>query len=54
MRIDEAFDDFQKSVNEDIDQTRLARDRRDLFKKALGSEPDVAEVFGSGSLRASA
>ncbi|MEU9014746.1 hypothetical protein AB0D12_34390 [Streptomyces sp. NPDC048479] len=50
MRIDEAFDDFQKSVNEDIDQTRLARDRRDLFRKALGSEPDVAEVFGSGSL----
>lgn len=50
MRIDEAFDDFQKSVNEDVGQTRLARDRRDLFKKALISESDVADVFGSGSL----
>ncbi|MFG3151509.1 hypothetical protein ACGF7W_05620 [Streptomyces sp. NPDC048219] len=50
MRIDEAFDDFLGSVNENIDQTRLARDRRDLFKKALSSEPDVTEAFGSGSL----
>ncbi|GAA1119124.1 MULTISPECIES: hypothetical protein [Streptomyces] len=53
MRIDEAFDDFQRSVNEDVGQTRLARDRRDLFKRALISEPDVTEAFGSGSLRRS-
>ncbi|MFG2485013.1 hypothetical protein ACGFSI_19940 [Streptomyces virginiae] len=53
MRIDEAFDDFQRSVNEDVSQTRLARDRRDLFKRVLISEPDVTEAFGSGSLRRS-
>ncbi|MGW0501243.1 hypothetical protein ACWD0Z_39255 [Streptomyces sp. NPDC003007] len=50
MGIDEAFDAFQKSVNEDIDKTRLARERRDLFKTALRGEPDVLEAFGSGSL----
>ncbi|MFE5710125.1 hypothetical protein ACFQ7J_04745 [Streptomyces sp. NPDC056501] len=50
MGIDESFDEFQKSVNEDVGQTRLARDRRDLFKAALKGEPDVAEAFGSGSL----
>lgn len=50
MGIDDAFDEFQKIVNEDIDKTRLARRRRDLFKAALLSEPDVVETFGSGSL----
>lgn len=50
MGIDDAFDAFQKTVNEDIDKTRLARERRDLFKTALLSEPDVVETFGSGSL----
>ncbi|MFF8674222.1 hypothetical protein [Streptomyces sp. NPDC015242] len=50
MGIDDAFDAFQKTVNEDIDKTRLARERRDLFKTALLSEPDVLETFGSGSL----
>ncbi|NGO43052.1 SMODS domain-containing nucleotidyltransferase [Streptomyces ureilyticus] len=50
MGIDEAFDAFQKTVNEDIDKTRLARERRDLFKTALLSEPDILETFGSGSL----
>ncbi|MYT10792.1 MULTISPECIES: hypothetical protein [Streptomyces] len=50
MGIDDAFDAFQKTVNEDIDKTRLARERRDLFKAALGGEPDVLETFGSGSL----
>ncbi|MFF2601307.1 hypothetical protein [Streptomyces californicus] len=53
MRIDEAFDELQRNVNEDVDQTRLARDRRDLFKSALISEPDVTKVFGSGSLQRS-
>ena len=42
MGIDDAFDAFQKTVNEDIDKTRLARERRDLFKTALLSEPDAA------------
>ncbi|MFJ9105473.1 hypothetical protein ACIRJM_44280 [Streptomyces sp. NPDC102405] len=50
MGIDEAFDALQKAVNEDIDKTGLARERRDLFKTALLSEPDVLETFGSGSL----
>lgn len=50
MGIDEAFDEFQRTVNEDIEKTRLARERRDLFKEALLSEPDVVETFGSGSL----
>lgn len=50
MGIDEAFDALQKAVNEDIDKTGLARERRDLFKTALLSEPDVLDTFGSGSL----
>ncbi|WP_285573745.1 hypothetical protein [Streptomyces sp. RTGN2] len=50
MGIDEAFDALQKAVNEDIGKTGLARERRDLFKTALLSEPDVLETFGSGSL----
>lgn len=50
MGIDEAFDALQKAVNEDIGKTGLARKRRDLFKTALLSEPDVLETFGSGSL----
>lgn len=50
MGIDDAFDAYQRTVNEDIDKTKLARERRDLFKSALLSEPDVAGAFGSGSL----
>ncbi|AQW56545.1 hypothetical protein ACIQPP_49470 [Streptomyces violaceusniger] len=50
MGIDDAFNDYQKTVNEDLDKTKLARERRDLFKTALLSEPDVLETFGSGSL----
>jgi hypothetical protein len=53
MGLDEAFDDFQRTVDADRDQVALARDRRDVFKKAFGSEDDVTEVFGSGSLRRS-
>ncbi|GAB2841853.1 hypothetical protein GCM10027176_52110 [Actinoallomurus bryophytorum] len=50
MGLVKAFDDYQDSVNADIEQVRLARARRDVFKKALGAEDDVEEVFGSGSL----
>jgi len=50
MGLDEAFDEFQKTVDADRDQVVLARERRDTFKKAFGSESDVADVFGSGSL----
>ncbi|BBA98483.1 hypothetical protein RVR_4673 [Actinacidiphila reveromycinica] len=50
MGINEAFDSLQKTVDEDIAKTRLARERRDLFKEALRKEPDVLKTFGSGSL----
>lgn len=50
MGMDDAFDAFQRAVNEDLDQVKLARARRELFKSALMSEGDVTESFGSGSL----
>ncbi|MEU3571254.1 hypothetical protein AB0E96_22950 [Kitasatospora sp. NPDC036755] len=50
MGIDAAFDAFQRTVNEDIEQVKLARQRRDIFKRALLSESEVTEAFGSGSL----
>jgi predicted nucleotidyltransferase len=48
--VEGAFDDFQEVVNADKEHVDLARERRDIFKKAFKAEPDVAEVFGSGSL----
>lgn len=53
MSLDEAFDEYQKSVDADPDQVKEARQRRDTFKAALGAEADVVEVWGSGSLRRS-
>lgn len=53
MDLNKAFDEYQRSVDADPAQVCLARDRRDVFKTALGGEPDVVEVFGSGSLRRS-
>ncbi|PWU46299.1 hypothetical protein DLJ47_32835 [Micromonospora sp. S4605] len=50
MGVEKAFDDFQTVVNADKDRVDLARQRRDTFKKAFKDEPDVEEVFGSGSL----
>ena len=50
MDLTEAFDAYQRTVNADIEQVKLARERRDTFKKALKGEADVLEVFGSGSL----
>lgn len=50
MGINDAFDAYQRAVNEDPEQVKLARERRELFKGALLSESDVAEAFGSGSL----
>jgi hypothetical protein len=50
MGVDQAFDDFQEIVNADKGHVDLARERRDIFKKAFKAEADVAEVFGSGSL----
>jgi hypothetical protein len=53
MDLNVAFDDYQKTVDADPEQVAIARERRDVFKKALGAEDDVVEVFGSGSLRRS-
>lgn len=50
MGINDAFDAYQRAVNEDPEQVKLARARRELFKGALLGEPDVTEAFGSGSL----
>lgn len=53
MDLNKAFDEYQRIVDADPEQVRLARERRDVFKAALGAESDVIEVFGSGSLRRS-
>ncbi len=50
MTIDGAFDRYQKTINADFDQVRLARERRDIFKSAFTGQSDVTEAFGSGSL----
>ncbi|QXV57788.1 hypothetical protein [Amycolatopsis sp. TNS106] len=50
MGIEGAFDAYQKTVDADPDQVKLARDRRDAFKAAL-RDTDVDDVWGSGSLR---
>ncbi|MET9001744.1 hypothetical protein [Amycolatopsis sp. NPDC004169] len=53
MSLDEAFDEYQQTVDADPIQVKEARARRDTFKAALGAEGDVIEVWGSGSLRRS-
>lgn len=50
VNIEEAFRQYQKSVNADNEQVREARRRRDLFKTAFAREEDVVEVIPSGSL----
>lgn len=50
MTIDGAFDEYQHTVNADLSQVKLARERRDTFKHAFNSRDDVLECFGSGSL----
>ncbi|MFD8500958.1 nucleotidyltransferase domain-containing protein [Amycolatopsis sp. NPDC059657] len=50
MDLTNAFDTFQQAVNADSEQVNLARERRKVFKEAFKAEPDVLEVFGSGSL----
>lgn len=51
MDLNGAFDAYQRTVDADPEQVELARERRDVFKKTLLAEPDVVEVFGSGSLQ---
>jgi hypothetical protein len=53
MTIDSAFDEYQKTVDALAAQVEEARDRRDIFKQSLSAELDIAEVWGSGSLRRS-
>jgi hypothetical protein len=49
--VSRAFELFQGVVNTDPDELKEARRRRDLFDGAFEDEPDVGEVFCSGSLR---
>ncbi|HYU84729.1 MAG TPA: nucleotidyltransferase [Kribbellaceae bacterium] len=53
MGLDDAFDAYQEQVDADPTQVKEARERRDVFKAALGPQPDVLEAWGSGSLRRS-
>lgn len=47
-----AFSEYQSTVvNADPEEVAIARERRDLFAGAFGTETDVAQVFCSGSLR---
>jgi hypothetical protein len=50
MELSTAFDTFQREVNAEPEQLGEARRRRNLVKKAFGSESDVVERFPSGSL----
>lgn len=51
MSVHDAFDDYRKVVDADIEAVKEARRRRDLFKDAFAGETDVVEVMASGSLR---
>jgi len=50
MDVAEGFEGFQEKVDADPKQVRTARDRRDVFESALGSDGDVIEIVRSGSL----
>lgn len=50
MGVIEAFKEYQSVVNAEIEVVREARRRRDLFKTAFLTEPDIHEVIASGSL----
>jgi hypothetical protein len=50
MTVLDSFDSLQQEINADVDIVQVARQRRDTFKAALGSAPDVKIVWGSGSL----
>lgn len=53
MGVSASFDELQTVVDADVSVVKLARSRRDVFKDALSSAPDVRTVWGSGSLRRS-
>lgn len=50
MTVLDSFDSLQREVDADLEVVRLARQRRDTFKAALATAPDVKVVWGSGSL----
>ena len=50
MKVSTAFETYQTTVNAAPEVVKEARARRNLFKQALGTEPDVVEVRPSGSL----
>lgn len=51
MSVNGAFDEYQVFIDEDPAVLAEARDRREKFKTAFKAEPDVNEVWSSGSLR---
>ncbi|MFI9387745.1 hypothetical protein [Kutzneria sp. NPDC052558] len=51
MSTSSAFDEFQRTVDADPEQVRLARERRDVFRRTLTKGVDVDESWSSGSLR---
>lgn len=53
MSVNGAFDDYQDTIDEDPAVLAKARERRAKFKAAFTDEPDVEEVWSSGSLRRS-
>jgi hypothetical protein len=53
MSVNDAFNDYQRTIDEDPAVLKEARARRDAFKTAFNAEADVREVWSSGSLRRS-
>ncbi|MGY6498732.1 MAG: hypothetical protein ACXIUP_10950 [Microcella sp.] len=50
MTVLESFATLQSVVDADVKVVQIARDRRETFKSALLTAPDVKVVWGSSSL----
>ena len=50
MTVMDSFESLQREIDADVKVVQLARQRRDTFKAALITAPDVKVVWGSGSL----
>ncbi|WP_028708503.1 SMODS domain-containing nucleotidyltransferase [Propionicicella superfundia] len=50
MTVLDSFDSLQRELDAAVEVVRVARQRRDTFKAALATAPDVKVVWGSGSL----
>jgi hypothetical protein len=44
------FDELQRVADAEPSQVKVARERRDLFRRAFDTEDDVLETLASGSL----